>query len=97
MLRGLIFLTMAGLMATAQANGHPSQYPEMHPLAECSLYMTEAECRTHRRILTFLSDPRERAAYLAMHAQLIDDRRAACGVPTHMRPRNLVSLTTALH
>lgn len=96
MFRGLLFLTAAGLMATAQANGHSSPYLEANPLAGCSPYMTEAECQTHQRILTFLSDPRERAAYLAMHAQLIEERRAACGVPADNKPRNLVSLTTRL-
>lgn len=96
MWKGLLFLTTAGLIATAQANGRPSQNQEANPLSVCSTYMTETECQAHQRILAFLSDPRERAAYLAMHAQLIEERRAACGVPSDNRPRNLVSLTSDL-
>jgi hypothetical protein len=94
--KGLLFLTAVGLMATAQANSRPSQHLEVKPVATCSAYMTEAECSAHQRILTFLTDPRERAAYLAMHAQLIEERRAACGVPSDRRARDLVSLTSSL-
>lgn len=93
---GLLFLAAAGMLATAQASGRPSQYTETSPLAGCSPYMTEAECQAHQRILTLLNDPRERAAYLAMHAQLIQERQAACGVPADSKPRNLVSLTSGL-
>ena len=93
MIRGLLFLTAAGLMATAQANDRPPPHLQPNTLAACSPYLTETECQAHQRILTFLSDPRERAAYQAMHAQLIDERRAACGVPADKRPHYLVSLT----
>lgn len=62
----------------------------------CSIYMTEAECRAHQRILTLLSDPRERSAYLAMHSQLIQERAAACGAPTEPTSRNLAVLDIAL-
>jgi len=94
MFKGLLILTAAGLMATAQANSRPSQHLEVNPVATCSAYMTEAECSAHQRILTFLTDTRELAAYLAMHAQLIEERRAACGVPSDKRARDLVSLTS---
>lgn len=96
MFRGLLLMTAAGLMATVQANDHSSPCRKANSMAGCSPYMTETECQAHQRILTFLSDPRERAAYLAMHAQLIEERRAACGVPADKKPRNLVSLTTRL-
>jgi hypothetical protein len=79
-------------MVTAEANGHPSQHPGPNLLAACSHYMTESECQAHQRILTLLHDPRERAAYQAMYDQLIEERRAACGVPADKKPRNLVSL-----
>lgn len=97
MLRGLFFLMAAGLMLTAQANGQLWQHLQANTLTGCSLYMTETECQAHQRILALLSDPRERAAYMAMHTQLIEERRAACGVPVDKRPRNLVSLSPALH
>jgi hypothetical protein len=90
--RGLLLLTAAGLVATAQANGRLTLEPS--PLTGCSAYMTETECQAHQRILTFLNGPRERAAYQAMHAQLMEERRAVCGVPADRKPRSLVSLTS---
>lgn len=96
MLKGLFLLTAAALSVAVQADGRPMHDQEPNPLTGCSRYMTETECQAHQRILTLLSEPREHAAYLAMHAQLIDDRRAACGVPGDKRSRNLVSLTAEL-
>lgn len=45
----------------------------------CPSLLTEAECRAHHRILRSLSDEEERRAYLSMHAQLLEERRAVCG------------------
>lgn len=63
----------------------------------CSIYMTEIECRAHQRILTLLTDPRERSAYLAMHTQLIAERAAACSVPGEHPPSNLAALDLGVH
>lgn len=65
--------------------------------ANCSIYMTEAECRAHQRILALLTDPRERNAYLAMHTQLIAERAVACGVPTERAHRSLAALDLGQH
>ena len=63
MYRGLLFLTAAGLMATAQANDRPPHHLQPNTLAACSPYLTETECQAHGRILTFFGDLRKRAAY----------------------------------
>lgn len=91
-------LPMALLLATG-AQASELGLPEQRAGGvnnDCSIYMTEAECRAHRRILTLLTDPRERSAYLAMHSQLIQERAAACGVPAAPTSRNLAALDIAL-
>lgn len=91
MMYGRLFLLLAAsLMLTAQANDRPLLHPS--PPMACSPYLTETECQAHQRILSLLSDPRERAAYQAMHAQLIEERQAVCGVPADRKSHNLVSL-----
>lgn len=48
-------------------------------LDTCPALITEAECRAHHLILQALPEGRERQAYLAMQAQLLEEREAACG------------------
>lgn len=93
MYRRLFLLLAAAQILPAQANDHLPAHP--NPLTVCSPYLTETECQAHLRILSLLNDPRERAAYQAMHAQLIEERQAVCGVPADKKTRNLVSLTLA--
>ncbi len=87
-----IGLLMAVLLTTARAEGQPQREPWAERPHACSAYLTEAECKTHLRILSLLNDPRERMAYMAMHTQLIQEREALCGVPAGRRLRHLVSL-----
>ncbi len=60
----------------------PAGETEIPQLADegdhCPPLMTEAECRAHHRILQHLTSEEERGAYLAMHDQLLLERRAAC-------------------
>ncbi len=55
----------------------------------CPSLLTEVECRTHHRILQVLPAGEERRAYLTMHAQLLEERQAACACT---RSDNQVSL-----
>lgn len=91
-------LPMALLLATGVQAGDAglSGQGAFDP-AICSIYMTEAECSAHQRILTLLTELRERNAYLAMHSQLIAERAAACGVPTERAHPKLAGLDLGQH
>ncbi|MCU0842476.1 MAG: hypothetical protein MUC79_12265 [Thiobacillaceae bacterium] len=76
-IRILAFL-FAGATGTALAG--TQDLAEIHVGGQdtCPALMTEAECRVHHDILGLLPAGPERSAYLAMHAQLLEDRQAAC-------------------
>ena len=90
MYRGLLYPYGGGPCGDGRP---PAASLATNTLAVCSPHLTETECQAHQRILTFFGDLRKRAAYQAMHAQLIDERRATSGVPADKRPHYLVSLT----
>jgi hypothetical protein len=56
----------------------------------CPPLLTETECRAHHRILTALAEPQERNAYLTMHQQLLDERKALCGCTQAMNSVGLL-------